>query len=162
MHADSVGYIYSIRWVTLSRADWTSLFIFLWVTCPKASYLRLAVFWAFYSSCSGCWQLLLAWPATCVSCVMCHQLTMTMWREMIRFNQLNGAVTSAVLRFIEKERGGEMINTSLVRSVVNCYGQFWLFWLALSRTSQLWHMLWGHLNFRQPDYFWIKFVVWSV
>ena len=43
-----------------------------------------------------------------------------MWRDHL-FKHLRERLTSALLELIEKERNGEQIDTSLVKSVINCY-----------------------------------------
>jgi len=43
------------------------------------------------------------------------------WRQFL-FEDTKTGVTNAAIDLIEKERNGEVINTALVKGVVNCYG----------------------------------------
>lgn len=49
-----------------------------------------------------------------------YQLAMITWRDHL-FTELNAKLTNSILILIEKERNHEVINTSLVSGVINCY-----------------------------------------
>lgn len=49
-----------------------------------------------------------------------YALGLVLWRDNL-FKHLKDRLTTAVLDLIEKERNGEQIDVSLVKSVVNCY-----------------------------------------
>merc|ERR1712137_692841 len=49
-----------------------------------------------------------------------YPLGLVLWRDHL-FKHIKERLTSGLLELIEKERNGEQIDTSLVKSVVNCY-----------------------------------------
>jgi hypothetical protein len=50
------------------------------------------------------------------------KLSLVCWQEHV-FNHVQQQVTGIVLRIIEKERNGEMIETGIIKSVIDSYGK---------------------------------------
>lgn len=49
-----------------------------------------------------------------------YQLALVIWRDVL-FQNMSKKITDAILALIKKERNGLIINTTLVKGVINCY-----------------------------------------